>query len=190
MLGMLFQVWSNTEKNVQGAEGYQSDAHTTSHKKSPVVTHPRLGSYPEAVFDASLVHEFGHGQDHRRKDTAVFFKYKEGYIQKSMAIIPAMSSTTGAFGYDLVRLFWIPATVAVLAGGDGNTEGAAQGAARQADLPGVADWRMHHGILFQWFKNQYLIASYEAEAHRILGRYVGLCWLPAFRRALELTRQH
>ena len=128
----------------QGAEGYQGDAHTTSHKKSPVVTHPRLGSYPEAVIDVSLVHEWG--QDHSRKDTAVpdaqgkkFSKYKEGYIRKGMAIIPAISSTTGAFGCDLLRLFWILATVAVLAGGDGYAKGAAQGAAGRADLPGVAD---------------------------------------------------
>ena len=95
-------------------------------------------------------------KDHSRKDTAVpdaqgkkFSKYKQGYIRKGMAIIPAISSTTGANGCDLLRLFWILATVAVLAGGDGNAEGAAQGAAGQADLPGVADWRMCRGILFQ-----------------------------------------
>ena len=99
-------------------------------------------------------------------------KYKEGYIQKGMAIIPAISSTTGAFGCDLLRLFWILATVAVLAGGDGNAEGAAQGAAGQAGLPGVADWRTRRGILFQRFKNRFLIASYEAVAHRILGEAV------------------
>ena len=75
--------------------------------------------------------------------------------------------------------------MAVLAGGDGNAEGAAQGAAGHADLPGVADWRMRRGILFQRFKNRYLIASYEAVAHRILGRYLGLRRLPGFRRALE-----
>ena len=54
-----------------------------------------------------------------------------------------------------------------------NAEGAAQGAAGHADLPGVADWRMRRGILFQRFKNQYPIASYEAVLHRMLGRYVG-----------------
>ena len=109
----------------QGAEGYQGDVHTTSHKKSPVVTHLHLGSYPEAVIDTSLVHEWG--QEHSRKDTAVpdaqgkkFSKYKEGYIRKGLAIIPAISSTTGAFSCDLLSLFWILVTVAVLAGGDGN----------------------------------------------------------------------
>ena len=149
-----------TIDNRQGAEGYQVYAHTTSDKKSPVVTHPgpRLGSYLEAVVDILLVHEWG--QDHSRQDTAVpdaqgkkFSRYREGYIQKGMAIIPAISLTTDAFGCDLLRLFWILATVAVLVGGDGNAEGAAQGAAGHADLPGVADWRMRRGILFQRFKN-------------------------------------
>ena len=49
-----------------------------------------------------------------------FFKNKEGYIGNGMAIIPAIPSTTGAFCSDLLRLFLILATVAVLAGGDGN----------------------------------------------------------------------
>ena len=70
--------------NQQGVEGYseQGDAHITSHKKSPVVTNPPLGSYPK------------------------FSKYKEGYIWKGimMAIIPAISSTTSAFGCDLLRI--------------------------------------------------------------------------------------
>ena len=181
--------------NLQGLEGYQGNAHTTSHKKSQVVTHQRLGSYPEAVIDTLLVHKWG--QDHSRKDTAVpdaqgkmFFKYKEGYIWKGMAIIPAISLTTSAFGCDHLCLFWILATVAILAGGDGNAKGTALGAAGQADLPGVADWRMCCGILFQRFKNWYLVASYEAVTHRILEHYVGLRWLPAFRRALKLTRPH
>ena len=55
-----------------------------------------------------------------------------------MAIIPAISSTTGAFGCDLLRLFWILATVAV----HSNAKGAAQGAAGLAGQPGVAEWRM------------------------------------------------
>ena len=49
---------------------------------NPAITLPRLGSYPEVVIDASLVHEWG--QDLRRKDTAVpdaqgkkLTKYKE-----------------------------------------------------------------------------------------------------------------
>ena len=87
---------------------------------------PSRSRYPEVVIDVLPVHEWG--RDHRTLQhcseghcsVAVldaqgkkFSKYKEGYIRKSMAI-PAISSTTSAFGCDLLHLFsplWL---------GDGN----------------------------------------------------------------------
>ena len=39
---------------------------------------------------------------------------------------------------------------------------------------------MRRGLLFKQDKNRYLMATCEAVAHRVLGRYLGLRQLPAF----------
>ena len=59
-------------------------------------------------------------QDHCRKDTAVPNAQgkkspPQGYIRKRVTIILLISSTTGTFGCDLLLLFWILVSVAVLA---------------------------------------------------------------------------
>ena len=87
-----------------------------------------------------------------------------------MAILPAISSTISAFGCDLLRLFWILATVAVLARGM---------ATPRVRLRAPLDKQVYRawptgGCVVGFFSNgsrfRYLIASYEAVAHRTLGR--------------------
>ena len=54
--------------------------------------------------------------------------------------------------------------------------------------PGPLDWKTRRGLLFQSIKNRYLVATYEAVVHSILGRYMGLRRDPKFLQALDAVQ--
>ena len=68
-------------------------------------------------------------------------------------------------------------------GADGEVSVAAHG-----PRPDVLASKTRRGLLFQAMKNRYLIGTYEAVVHRILGRYVGLRRDPKFLQALDVVR--
>ena len=51
--------------------------------------------------------------------------------------------------------------------------------------PGPLDWRTRRGLLLQSMKNRYLVTTYEAVLHCILGCYLGLRRDPKFLQALD-----
>ena len=61
-------------------------------------------------------------------------------------------------------------------------EGGAVPEAAHEPRPGPLDWKTQRGLLFQ---SRYLVATYEAVVHRILGCYMGLWWDPKFLQALD-----
>ena len=53
--------------------------------------------------------------------------------------------------------------------------------------PDVLALKTLRGLLFQPMKNRYLIGTYEAVVHRILGSYMGLRRDPKFLQALDVV---
>ena len=53
---------------------------------------------------------------------------------------------------------------------------------------GLLNWKSRRGLLFQSMKNRYLVATYEAVVHCILGSYMGLLLDPKFLQALDAVQ--
>ena len=130
------------------------------------------------TFDTTIVHAFqaNHtfladvvGAAESRK----YAKYLDAYGRQGAAFVPLASSSIGELGADLLRLLWICAAMAVHAA-EVRDEGGAVPEAAHGPRPGPLDWKTRRGLLFQSMKNRYLVATYEAVVHRILGRYMGL----------------
>ena len=87
----------------------------------------------------------------------------------------------------LTSLLWICAAMAVHAA-EVHDEGGAVPEAAHGPRPGPLDWNTRRALLFQSMKNRYLVATYEAVVHHILGSYMGLLLDPKFLQALDAVQ--
>ena len=94
----------------------------------------------------------------------------------------------GQLGADLLLVLWVCAILAVglakVEGVDGEVSVAVHGPSLY-----VLVSKMLQGLLFQVMKNLYLIWTYKAVVHQILGSYVGLCRDPKFLQDLDVFQQ-
>jgi hypothetical protein len=178
------------DRDRRGDDGKRADAVTFMN--SPVLRHPTLGDESVVTFDTTIVHAFQ--ANHTFLADAVgaaeprkYAKYLDAYGRQGAAFVPLASSSIGELGADLLRLLWICAAMAVHAA-EVRDEGGAVPEAAHGPRPGPLDWKTRRGLLFQSMKNRYLVATYEAVVHRILGRYMGLRRDPKFLQALDAVR--